>query len=73
MNSFTYLPGRKMVKQIPTMSRLVWQVCRVSMELFEDNDTLVTANNGTNVIWYGAVAQREEMFTNSVTVKNNLN
>jgi len=34
------------------------------MELFEDNDTPVIANNGTNAIWYGAVAQREKMFTN---------
>lgn len=65
MNSFTHLPCRKIVEQIPAISRLVGQVCRVPMKLFEDNDTLVTANNGTNAIWYGAVAQRDaEMFIN---------
>ena len=63
-NSFTYLPGRKIVKQIPAISRLVGQVSRASTELFKDNDTLVTANNGSNAIWDAAVAQRKEMFTN---------
>ena len=60
MNLFRHLPRRKIIEQIPAVSRLVGQVCRVSMTLFEDNDTLVTANNGTNAIWYGAVTQRED-------------
>lgn len=65
LNSLTHLPYRKIVEQILAVSGLVRKVCRISIKLFEDNDTLVTANNGTNAIWYGAVTQREaDMFTN---------